>query len=103
MDDFGTGFSSLATLSRFPLDTLKIDRAFIRDIGAQKHSESMISTIMAIAHSMNLKVVAEGVETEQQLAFMRGMRCHYIQGYYYSKPLPFDQFMSFLRQFPSSA
>ena len=96
IDDFGTGFSSLASLSHFPLDTLKIDRAFIKGIGAGKNSENIISTIVAIAEALNLNIVAEGVETERQLKFVLNNNIDEIQGFYFSKPLPYQEFIDYI-------
>jgi EAL domain-containing protein (putative c-di-GMP-specific phosphodiesterase class I) len=87
VDDFGTGYSSLSYLKRFPLDTLKIDRAFIRDAANNGDDATLALTIINLAHSMRLKVVAEGVETEDQLAFLRLHGCDEMQGYYFARPL----------------
>ena len=87
MDDFGTGYSSLSYLKRFPFDNLKIDKAFIDDICAGGNV-TLVLTIIAMAHSFNLKVVAEGVETKQQMDFLKQHHCDEIQGFYFSKPLP---------------
>lgn len=88
MDDFGTGYSSLSYLTKFPIDKLKIDQSFIRDIRDNCSDAAIISTIVAMARQLQLKVIAEGVETEEQLAFLRSQQCDQIQGYYYSPPLP---------------
>ena len=88
LDDFGTGYSSLNYLGRIPISTLKIDKSFIDNITSSKKKESMINNIIQMAHSMDLKVVAEGVETKEQLSILKDRDCNYIQGYYFSKPLP---------------
>ena len=88
IDDFGTGYSSFSHLKRFPLDTLKIDRSFIGELGADADGPEITRAIIAMAHTLRLKVVAEGVETLAQLEFLRASRCDFIQGYYFSPPLP---------------
>ncbi|WP_290700748.1 EAL domain-containing protein [Amphritea sp.] len=96
MDDFGTGYSSLSYLKKLPIDRLKIDRSFVKNIGIDKSDESIIKATLAMCQSLGLMVVAEGVETPEQLSFMKDNNCQIIQGYYYSKPLPADQFMEYL-------
>ena len=95
MDDFGTGYSSLAYLKQFPLNTLKIDKAFIDDMDNAR-GRNMVDTIVTIAHNLSLNVVAEGVETQDQLDMLRKLRCETIQGFYYSKPLSAEDFAAFL-------
>lgn len=87
IDDFGTGYSSLAYLSQFPIDVLKIDLSFVQKIGKSRQDEIIIETIINLGHSLNLKVLAEGVETEEQLEFLKAKGCDYIQGYYLGKPM----------------
>lgn len=88
IDDFGTGFSSLSCIAQLPIDTLKIDRSFITDINKSANHMTLVSTIIALAHGLNLKVVAEGVETEEQSHLLKLLRCDQIQGYLFSRPLP---------------
>jgi diguanylate cyclase (GGDEF)-like protein/PAS domain S-box-containing protein len=98
IDDFGTGYSSLAYLKRFPLNTLKIDRSFIQDITQSTDDQEITRAIIAMGQNLGLKVLAEGVETEQQVAILRASGCDYIQGYYYSRPLPAAQLANYLKQ-----
>jgi len=97
IDDFGTGYSSLAYLRRFPIDKLKIDIAFIRDITTNPDAASIALTIIRMAHGLKLDVIAEGVETEAQLAYLRRNGCDQIQGYYFSRPLPLVEIEQILR------
>jgi diguanylate cyclase (GGDEF)-like protein/PAS domain S-box-containing protein len=99
IDDFGTGYSSLSYLKRFPVDTLKIDRSFIKDIPQDRDDMEISSAIIAMAQKLNLKLVAEGVETAEQIEFLRKNCCHVIQGYYFSQPFPVDQIDGFLEGF----
>jgi len=87
IDDFGTGYSSLSYLNLFPIDTLKIDKCFVQDIGDNNYGEEIIKLVVAIAKTMDVEVIAEGVETDQQLAFLSNIGCQLVQGYYFSKPL----------------
>ena len=87
IDDFGAGYSSLGQLRRFPLDALKIDRSFVSDLETSKDAQAICSAILSIAHRLSLDAVAEGIETEQQLAFLTMNDCSYGQGYYFSKPV----------------
>jgi len=97
LDDFGTGYSSLSYLKRFPIDTLKIDRSFTMGIPQDTNDCAIASTIISIAQQLNHRVIAEGVETEDQLAFLKGAGCNEVQGYLYSKPLPAHEFEQALR------
>lgn len=96
IDDFGTGYSSLSYLKRFPLDKLKIDRSFVQDITADTDDAMICRTIISMAHNLNLKVIAEGVETKEQLDLLREYGCELFQGYYYSRPLPVGEFNQLL-------
>ena len=98
LDDFGTGYSSLAYLKRFPLNTLKIDKAFIDDIAESSTDRHMAAAIINIAHNLGLKVVAEGVEQEKQLTILRRYECEMLQGYLYSKPLNAERFEKLLQE-----
>ncbi|MES2933974.1 MAG: EAL domain-containing protein [Pseudomonadota bacterium] len=98
VDDFGTGYSSLAYLRRFPIDKLKIDIAFIRDITSNPDDAAIALAIIGMAHSLKLTVIAEGVETAAQLAYLRRHHCDQIQGYYFSRPLPVAQLEQLLRE-----
>ncbi|MEZ0315351.1 MAG: putative bifunctional diguanylate cyclase/phosphodiesterase, partial [Methylophilaceae bacterium] len=98
IDDFGTGYSSLAYLRRFPIDKLKIDIAFIRDITSNVDDAALALTIIRMAHSLKMEVIAEGVETVGQLAYLRHYRCDHIQGYYFSPPVAIDKLETMLRE-----
>lgn len=97
IDDFGTGYSSLSYLVRFPLDYLKIDRSFIQHILSLDENQAIVDAIIQMAHRLKMEVIAEGVENVQQLNLLREMGCDYIQGYYYSKPLPMNDLIEFLQ------
>ena len=88
IDDFGTGYSSLGYLKRFPVDTLKIDRSFVMGLPDDTGDASLVTAIAAMADSLGIDIVAEGVETEAQWRFLRDIGCDHMQGYYFSKPVP---------------
>jgi diguanylate cyclase (GGDEF)-like protein/PAS domain S-box-containing protein len=96
LDDFGTGYSSLAYLTRFPLASLKIDRSFIMSIHKNVDAMTLVSTIISLAQSLRLKVVAEGVETEQQATYLRLLRCDQVQGFFFARPMPAADFQALL-------
>jgi EAL domain-containing protein (putative c-di-GMP-specific phosphodiesterase class I) len=90
IDDFGTGYSSLSALKRFPVERLKIDRSFIRDLPDDEDDCAVASAIISLGQKLNLKVIAEGVETEAQIAFLRDNHCDELQGYHFSRPVAAD-------------
>ena len=97
IDDFGTGYSSLSYLQKFPVDSLKIDQAFVRQIGKPSDNKHIVTAIISMARSLKLRVVAEGVETLEELSFLRAHQCDEAQGYYFSRPVPADEFAELLR------
>ncbi|MFK5983961.1 MAG: EAL domain-containing protein [Pseudomonadota bacterium] len=97
IDDFGTGYSSLSYLKKFPISTLKIDRSFIMELPDNVEDAALVDGILSMAKSLNLNVVAEGVETRQQVEFLKSKKCQYLQGFLFSKPLPKNDFIKFLK------
>jgi EAL domain-containing protein (putative c-di-GMP-specific phosphodiesterase class I) len=100
IDDFGTGYSSLSYLKRFPINTLKIDQSFVQGLSDDAEDSAIASAIVMLGHSLKFKVIAEGVETAEQLTLLRGLGCDEIQGYYLSRPLPRAEMEAFLRRAP---
>ncbi|MDH5660226.1 MAG: EAL domain-containing protein, partial [Gammaproteobacteria bacterium] len=99
IDDFGTGFSSLSYLKRFPVDTLKIDQSFMKDVPDDKDSCTIVKSIITLGHTLNLKVIAEGIESHQQLEILYKNNCDYAQGYYFSRALSSDDFTKFVQKY----
>jgi EAL domain-containing protein (putative c-di-GMP-specific phosphodiesterase class I) len=95
IDDFGTGYSSMSYLKRFPVDKLKIDQSFVRELAASDDDLAIVSAIVQMAHSLGMSTIAEGVETAEQLALLKARGCDEIQGYYYSRPLEAGVFATF--------
>ena len=97
IDDFGTGYSSLSYLKKFPVDALKIDQSFIRQITADPAETAIVSDVIAMSRNLNLRVIAEGVETAEELAFLRAEDCDEVQGYFFSQPVTADKFAELLK------
>jgi len=97
IDDFGTGYSSLSYLKLYPVNRLKIDRSFVKDLETSPDDSAIAAATISLAHALGKKVVAEGVETEGQLKFLREQQCDIVQGYYYSRPQPAAEIAVFLR------
>jgi EAL domain-containing protein (putative c-di-GMP-specific phosphodiesterase class I) len=98
IDDFGTGYSSLGYLKRFPISELKIDKSFFEGVPEDVEASTIARGIIALSHTLDLSVTAEGIESEDQVAFLQTHKCDIIQGYYYSQPLPVEDLETFLRQ-----
>jgi diguanylate cyclase (GGDEF)-like protein len=103
LDDFGTGFSSLSNLQHFPIALVKIDKSFVQGLGESVDSEHIIRAIISLAHSLDMNVVAEGVETNAQMEFLRLLNCDHVQGYYFARPMPWGKLVQFLRNQRQSA
>jgi EAL domain-containing protein (putative c-di-GMP-specific phosphodiesterase class I) len=97
VDDFGTGYSSLSYLRKFAIDALKIDQSFVRQITAPPGETSIVTAVISMGRSLNLRVVAEGVEKIEELTFLQTQKCDEAQGYYFSKPVPSEQFAALLK------
>jgi EAL domain-containing protein (putative c-di-GMP-specific phosphodiesterase class I) len=102
MDDFGTGYSSLSNLQQLPIDVLKIDRSFIANLGRGYAFTAMVSAIITLAHNLNIQVVAEGVETREQLAMLQSLGCPSAQGYLFTHPMPAAQVAGFICSWSSA-
>ena len=96
IDDFGTGYSSLSYLQKFPIDVLKIDQSFVRNLSTDSNDAALVSAIISLGKSLNLNIIAEGVETREQLDFLRVQECEEVQGYFFSKALAAEAFASLL-------
>ena len=96
VDDFGTGYSSLSYLRKFSMDVLKIDKSFVRQITTAPNETSIVTAMISMGRSLNLRVVAEGVETQTELAFLQARQCDEAQGFYFSRPVPSEQFAKLL-------
>ncbi|MGC8481822.1 MAG: EAL domain-containing protein, partial [Acidimicrobiales bacterium] len=103
LDDFGTGYSSLTMLRRYPFEVLKIDRSFVGGLGRSAQDESITAATISLAHSLGLRTVAEGVETDSQVRFLRQTSCDELQGYLFSKPLWFEQLVAFVTCVPGES
>ena len=99
IDDFGIGYSSLSQLKKLPFDRLKVDRSFISDLENDRESQVIVEMIIDLAAKMNLEIIAEGVETEEQKKFLVSRGCYSMQGYYFGKPMPAEEFSKFLSEF----
>ena len=96
LDDFGTGYSAMAYLKKFPINYLKIDRSFVRDLETDPNDRAIAEAIVVMAHKLGLKVIAEGVETLGQSELLAAVGCEYVQGFLHAKPMPADEFLSYV-------
>ena len=99
LDDFGTGFSSLSYLKQLPIDIIKIDQSFIRDMTTDSEDKVLVESIIAMARALNKKTVAEGVETREHLEMLQELGCHSAQGYYFARPMPFREFVAWRKNY----
>jgi EAL domain-containing protein (putative c-di-GMP-specific phosphodiesterase class I) len=102
IDDFGTGHSSLSTLKRFPIDTLKIDRSFVRDLGTNPEDQGLTEAIITMGKTLKLRLVAEGVETREQAHFLHRRGCDELQGFFFGRPVPAREFEAFVTRHRAS-
>jgi EAL domain-containing protein (putative c-di-GMP-specific phosphodiesterase class I) len=100
IDDFGTGYSSLSYLHRFPTDTIKVDRSFVSRMGEHNEDAHIVKTIVMLGHNLGMEIVAEGVETAEQLGWLRSLQCEYAQGYFFSKPVSNEVATKLLKSSP---
>jgi len=100
VDDFGTGYSSLSYLKRFPVDTLKVDKSFVDGLGKDPESTAIVTAILSLARSLGMKVIAEGIETQEQMTYLQGLNCDQGQGYHFSRPLSVEAAEATLAQNP---
>ena len=103
MDDFGTGFSSLSYLKRLPFDQIKIDKTFVRDVSQSMNDAAIVETIIAMAEHLNLDVIAEGVESREEMEFLYDKGCNAYQGFYFSTPLPVASLEDFLKEWTQNS
>ncbi|MCZ6774709.1 MAG: EAL domain-containing protein, partial [Proteobacteria bacterium] len=99
IDDFGTGYSSLNRLKEFPVDRLKIDQSFIRNVIGSGNDAAITSAVIQLGHTLNLRVIAEGAETREQIEFLAAQGCDEVQGYYFSQPLPAEDFVAYVEAY----
>jgi EAL domain-containing protein (putative c-di-GMP-specific phosphodiesterase class I) len=103
MDDFGSGYSSLSYLQAFPFDKIKIDRAFVMNLGRNPQSAAIVRAVIGLGHGLEMSIVAEGVETQEQLSFLAEQGCDSVQGYFIGKPLPIEQYDTLVGRVASDA